>query len=61
MGWLVESVSPIMVNDGISHHLPDGRYFIGMATYSRRVRRRTDGASTSGTHSDDVTPDQPTA
>ena len=61
VGWIVESISQIMVNDGINHHLPDGRYIRGMATYGRRVRRRTDEASTSGTHSDDVTPDQPTA
>ena len=61
VGWIVESISRIMVNDGVNHHLSDGSYIRGMFTYGRRVRRRTDGASTSGTHSDDVTPDQPTA
>lgn len=66
IGWLVGSITQILVNDGIDHHSPDGTLVRGMRRYSRlptrgtrRVRPRTDDASTSGTHSADDTDDVP--
>ena len=58
MSWLVSSVSRLMGRQGLSHDLPDGTRVEASAIYERRVRRRTDEASTSGARADDVTPDQ---
>ena len=56
--WLVDGVSRLMARQGLSHDLPYGTHVEAAAIYERRVRRRTDEASTSGARVDDVTPDQ---
>ena len=54
--WVVMSVSRLLEQQGITHTRPDGTEVAGVTrAYERRVRQRTDGASTSGTHPDDHT------
>ena len=54
--WLVMSVSRLLEQQGITHTRPDGTHVAGVTLgYTRRVRPRTDDASTSGTHPHDHT------